>query len=97
MPVEYEYDAATGVVSVRPHGVLTLSEIQDYFARLAADDAVAPGAVEIVRFAQVGICSLAGARRRTWHGSCPVCGDYPLRVVRSEEEAVLAIAELKES
>ncbi|MCP4574125.1 MAG: hypothetical protein GY838_17325 [bacterium] len=48
MPVSFEYDAAKGIIHVRPRGNLLLSEVGERFKRVAADETIPPGAVEFV-------------------------------------------------
>ena len=50
MPVAYTYDPKTNIVRARPTGVISVSDIEDYFRRITEDPAVASGFLEIAYF-----------------------------------------------
>ncbi len=53
MTIHYEYDADTQIVTVRPRGVLGLSDILGYLNRLGEDQGVGGIKTEIVFFEDV--------------------------------------------
>lgn len=50
MPVTFHYDPALHAVLVHLSGVVRNHELESYFARLASDDSILPGFVEVVDF-----------------------------------------------
>ena len=53
MPIEYDYDQNLNIVHTHPFGNVSTADIVNYFERIASDDRISDGFMEIVHFQSV--------------------------------------------